>query len=160
VSLHKLAEAWVDMVPHTATLTALARDARSIVEFGVRGGVSTWALLDGLPPDGLMTSVDIDPRCPIPDRVADDPRWRFLVGDDLMVNVPPADLVLIDTSHEYHHTIAELDLAQRIGATVIALHDYTTPDVQDAAHGFARRDPRWVLRVEPSEWGLAVLRCQ
>lgn len=149
---------WVDMVPHVATLSALAAEARTIVEFGVRGAVSTWALLDGLPSDGRMTSVDIDPDCRIPERVANDARWRFICNDDRTAALSPADLVFIDTSHEYHHTIAELEIAGGLGATVIALHDYNLADVQDAVHGFQRRDPRWSLIVEQSQWALAVLR--
>lgn len=157
------ARSWGDMVPHVATLTALASEARTIVEFGVRGGVSTWALLDGLHPDGSLTSVDIDPDCldRVPARVSGDPRWVFIIADSTapINDLPPhADLVFIDTSHEYHATIHELDIARRLNAAVIALHDYNLPDVSDAVHGFLRRQPHYTLTVEPSEWGLAVLR--
>lgn len=149
------------MEPHTATLTALAADAQTIVEFGVRGGVSTWALLDGLPADGTMTSVDIDQEVlsKIPDRVRDDPRWRLLIADDRATDVQlpdHADLVFIDTSHEYHHTVLELVIAHRLGAQVIALHDYALRDVADAVHGFVRLTG-WRLTVEESQWGLAVI---
>lgn len=148
---------WADMVPHLETLTSQASHATSVVELGVRGGVSTWALLDGLPADGRLVSVDIDHGCLVPPRVRDDPRWTFIVGDDHAVNLPAADLVFIDTSHEYHHTRDELALAERLGAKVIILHDYMLPDVADAVDGFVRRSDWW-LAVEHSDWGLAVLR--
>lgn len=151
---------YVDMVPHLATLTRLASEARSVVELGTRGGVSTWALLDGLPADGTLTSIDIDAtaRDLVPRRVLLDPRWSFIAGDDLDVRMPLADLVFIDTSHEFAHTRAELAEAALAGASVIALHDYTScPPVALAvdlfidAHG-------WDLELEPSAWGLAILR--
>src|SRR5688500_20262545 len=72
----------VDMAPHYQTLIRLARDCHTIIEWGVRGGVSTWAFLDGLPADGVLVSVDIV-DCVVPRRVSEDPRWTFLVGDDL-----------------------------------------------------------------------------
>src|SRR5258708_6444815 len=99
-------QAWadenVDMAPHYQTLIRYARECTIIVEFGVRGGVSTWALLDGLPEGGLLYSVDVI-DCIVPIRVSTDLRWRFLVGDDLDPAIQrrlpdSADLVFIDTS--------------------------------------------------------------
>ncbi len=158
--LAEWARRYVDMVPHVSTLTRLAGDARSVVECGVRGGVSTWAILDGLPPDGRLLSIDIDPDVPemVPPRVRDDPRWTLLTADDRKVEWPVADLVFIDTSHEHQHTADELLAAWRAGARTIALHDYMLPAVEDAVCVFVRRCG-WSLEVEPSEWGLAVLRC-
>jgi cephalosporin hydroxylase len=146
----------VDMVPHLGTLARLARDARTVVEFGVRTGVSTWALLEGLPPDGRMVSVDIV-EVEVPPEVREDPRWSFVQGDDREASLPAAQLVLIDTSHEYHHTLGELRIAQGLGAERIALHDWNLPDVEDAALRFMREAPYRLWLLEPSEWGLAVL---
>lgn len=158
MNLNEYAAQWVDMVPHTATLTALARDAQTIVEWGVRGGVSTWALLDGLPSDGRMVSVDIDGTVPVPDRVSGDPRWTLLIGDDRTVDVPVADLVVIDTSHEYDHTLAELHKAAQLGAKRIALHDpIMFPDVDHAIAQFLPESAYRLERFEVSAWGLAVL---
>ena len=82
VSLDAWAYEQVDMFPHYSTLTRYARECETIVEFGVRGGVSTWALLDGLPAGGYLYSVDIA-DCVVPPRVTSDPRWTFVIGDDL-----------------------------------------------------------------------------
>ena len=153
-TLAEHAEAWRDMVPHLGHLRALAAEAHSIVELGVRAGVSTWALLDGLPPDGTMTSVDVL-RNPLPERVTSDPRWTFVEGDDLTVDLPPADLVFIDTTHGYRRTYAELDLARDLGARVIALHDWATDGVRLAVLRWMTRE--WDLAIHESEWGLAVL---
>jgi predicted O-methyltransferase YrrM len=148
------------MVPHLATLTRLAGDARSVVECGVRGGVSTWAILDGLPPGGRLLSIDVDPKVPelVPSRVRDDPRWTLLTADDRKVDWPAADLVFIDTSHRHAHTMEELARAVETGARTIVLHDYALAPVARAAHAFIRSHG-WSLTVEPSQWDLAVLRC-
>lgn len=147
----------VDMAPHVETLRALASECRTIVEFGVRTGVSTWALLDGLPENGRLVSVDIEDVTP-PERVTADPRWTLIVADDrTLTDLPQADLVLIDTSHEYHHTLAELTLAASLRARLIVLHDWNLPDVQDAVRGFMLRSGYGLHLIEPSEWGLAVL---
>lgn len=164
LSLDYHASAWVDMHPHIGTLAGLAADARSVLELGVRGAVSSWAILDGLPGDGHLVSVDaidVVEEGLVPRRVREDPRWRFVIGDTLDPLLPlpdSVDLVFIDAGHEYHETIGELELAERLGATVIALHDYQVPDVADAIHGFKRRRYPWHLTVEPSTWGFAVLR--
>jgi hypothetical protein len=156
MTLAEHAARYVDMVPHLATLTRLARDAQTVVEFGVRTGVSTWALLEGLPPDGRLMSVDIE-EVTVPPEVSGDPRWTFVLGDDREVNAPSAQLVVIDTSHEYHHTLHELHIAASLGAERIALHDWNLPDVEDAALRFMREARYRLWLLEPSQWGLAVL---
>ena len=130
----------VDMAPHIATLTRLAQGCRTIVELGVRGGVSTWALLDGLPADGRLWSVDII-DCVVPPRVSGDGRWTFIVGDDMDPSVQAqlpqrADLVFIDTSHEYEHTVAELAWALTLAPTWIVMHDYVMEPVLQAGTQF------------------------
>jgi hypothetical protein len=175
------------MEPHTAQLTALAERATLIIEFGVRGAVSTWALLDGLPADGRLIGVDIIPdrdwydrnqpewtgyATPIPPRVRRDPRFSFVHGNSIDVDLPEhADLIVIDSSHDYHQTVAELARAAKLTPAVIALHDYLyseTPDVRRAVDEFvadrAIADGAYVGSayrldvVHPSKWGLAVLR--
>jgi predicted O-methyltransferase YrrM len=160
-----------DMVPHLATLTTVAARHHHVVEFGVRTGASTWALLDGLPADGTLISVEILPDGTgefgadfnelVPERVRDDPRWRFIAGDDMdpatQAQLGTATLVFIDTTHEYHHTLRELELAARIGAETILLHDFNLDDVADAVHGFCRRTEFSIALLEPSYWGLVGL---
>jgi cephalosporin hydroxylase len=160
-NLHAFATEWVDCAPHYPTLIALARDAKTVVEFGVRGGVSTWALLDGLPDDGHLWSVDII-DCVVPPRVSEDPRWTFLVGDDLdpaVQNRLPddADLIFIDTSHTYEQTKAELDYALTFAPDKIALHDYELPEVSQAVDEFCVAQGWHVAARERSQWGFVVL---
>lgn len=159
-NLNDWAEINVDMAPHHPTLTRLAREAKVIVEWGVRGGVSTWALLDGLPTDGILYSVDIN-HCVVPPRVSEDPRWIFLIGDDLdpviQAQLPEhADLVFIDTSHTYDQTVGELAYALTLTPTRIVMHDYVMPPVGQAANEFCAAN-HWRVVANEMPWGLATL---
>lgn len=159
-NLHAYATEWVDCAPHYPTLISLARQAKVVVELGVRGGVSTWALLDGLPDDGHLYSVDII-DCVVPPRVSGDPRWTFIVGDDLDAKVQrklpdEADLVFIDTSHTYEQTVAELAYFHK-RTDKIALHDYALDDVKNAVDEFCVSEGWRITVNERSQWGFVVV---
>lgn len=176
ITLQEYAAAWIDMEPHIDQLTILARDAKVIVEFGIRGGVSSWALLDGLANDGHLYGVDIIPdrqwynenfpewrgySTPIPPRVRLDPRFIFIVGNSVKVSLPEhADLVMIDSSHEYWQTVLEINRAAELTPSVIALHDYLyseTTSVARAVDEFVVDGSYRLDTVFPSKWGLAIL---
>ena len=166
ITLEEYARAWIDMAPHIGELTEYARGKSTIVEFGLRGAVSTWAMLDGMPGDGRLVGVDIDPDVPLPPRVRDDPRFELVVGDSLTVKLPErADLVMIDASHEFAPTVGELVRAASLHPKVILCHDYLyrqAPQVCRAidgyvAPGYLRDEPYRLETIHPSEWGLAVL---
>lgn len=157
-------QAWadlnVDMAPHYRTLIRLATAAKTIIEWGVRGGVSTWALLEGLPPDGRLFSVDIIP-CIVPPRVSEDPRWTFIVGDDLSPEVglqlpEQADLVFIDTEHTYEQASAELLLAEQFLPKRIVLHDVNQPQMRRAVDDFCTAH-NWLVVAYEDPFGLATL---
>lgn len=98
----------VDHLPYFVEL-CVERDAKQVIELGVRSGNSTIAWLYGLEQTGgELWSVDIDPAPPIE---AD--RWFFIRASDLDVagSLPDdVDIVFIDTLHYYEHTLAELEL--------------------------------------------------
>ena len=159
--LHQWAADQVDMAPHIATLTRLARKCQTIVEFGVRGAVSTWALLDGLSETGQLYSVEINGNHQMPPRVTGDPRWTLIIGDDtdpaVQRQLPDhADLVFIDTSHEYEHTCVELAFAQTLSPARIVLHDYVMADVLRAGTEFCEREG-WRVVANEMPYGLATL---
>lgn len=150
----------VDMSPHIWTLLSHAQKAKVVIEFGVRGGVSTWAILDGLPEDGKLYSVDILP-CIVPPRVSSDPRWTFLVGDDLdpaiQAQLPDhADMVFIDTDHTYEQTAKELVYTLSLTPDRIVMHDYVMEPVARAADEFCARE-RWRVVDNELPFGLATL---
>ena len=161
-----------DIYQHLPTFYDLvvSTDAQHVVELGTRTGVSTVAWLHGLDQTGgRLTSVDIDPQ---PD-IAPHPRWEFIQGDDcdpdIIARIEPADIVFIDTSHLYEHTLEELNIYQWVCRTggAIVCHDteLERPEgapahprfpVKKAVAEFCERmGYRWVNH--PNCFGLAVI---
>lgn len=117
-------------VPRLARIVR-ERNAQHVVELGTRGGVSTVAFLWGLShTGGALTSCDLDER---PDLGGDMPRWAFIRGNDLSLDVlnrmAPADVVFIDTSHLYHQTLEELAAYRKVlrPGGIFLLHDTELP---------------------------------
>lgn len=100
-----------DIVNHLPRFVALVDelDATTVIELGTRSGVSTVAWLYALEGRGQLVSVDLDPA---PD-IGDHDHWTFIQGDDtdpgVVARLGPADIVFIDTSHLYDHTLTELE---------------------------------------------------
>ena len=130
-----------------------------IIELGIRSGNSTSAFLAGLERGhaflsadeavstrlGGLWSVDIAPPA-VPGEWADCPFWHFLIANDVTeqaVSFCPddAEILFIDTSHYYEHTLAELRLyvpKVRPGGVVL-LHDTDPaewPDVSRALRDY------------------------
>jgi hypothetical protein len=167
ITLREYADAWLDMAPHIEQLQDYAKGCETIVEFGVRGAVSTWAMLEAMDPAGKLYGVDIDPDPPLPPKVCDDPRFRLIVGEAATAKLPVkrADIVMIDASHEFAPTVAELVRAASLEPLFILCHDYyyrETPQVKLAVDGYSmpgylRDVPYHLAHVHRSNWGLAVL---
>jgi predicted O-methyltransferase YrrM len=107
--------AWSDIQGHLGFLhdRAAAIPQARVLELGVRSGTSTAALLWAVErAGGHLWSVDLEqPR--VPSWWALVGRWTLTVGDDLDPGVLAAqpdevDLLLLDTSHDHDHTLAEL----------------------------------------------------
>lgn len=125
-------QVWSDIVDHLPTLhdTVLGYPNATVLELGVRSGTSTAAFLAAVEHvDGHLWSVDIvQPQ--VPAWWAGTGRWTLTVGNDIdpdMAASQPAqvDVLFIDTSHHYDHTLAELRLyVPRVkpGGTVL-MHD-------------------------------------
>lgn len=128
--LRKYEDAESDIQGHLARLHALVVEvgAQTVVELGVRTGRSTVALLAGVErTGGRVWSCDLNAPG-IPAEVVDHPQWTFVRGDDVTVvdQAPrPIDVLFIDTSHEYEHTLAELNAYAPLvrSGGVVVLHD-------------------------------------
>jgi len=111
------------------------RSSDAIVELGVRGGVSTIAWLAGLQiTGGRLWAIDLNEA---PPHVAHAPQCTFVKGDSTSLDVvervsdevtslySSADIVFIDTNHDYDLTLRELRLwSPLVGhGGVIVLHD-------------------------------------
>lgn len=123
-----------DINEHMPTLYRLAKDCTSIAEFGVRGIVSTWALLAGLADsasDGKKTMVCVD-IVDVPDilfvrEVARQVHvdLTFVQGDSATIDLPSdrVDLLFIDTWHVYGHLKRELEKHHASVGKYIVMHD-------------------------------------
>jgi cephalosporin hydroxylase len=97
---------------------------RTVIELGVRSGNSTAAFLAA---GAEVWSADTqEPQ--VPGEWRGNPRWHFLLGDDLspeiLAGLPAkADIVFIDTAHTYGHTLAELRAYAPRARLLVLLHD-------------------------------------
>ena len=164
-------QVWSDVVEHLPVLhdTVVDSGAQTVVELGVRTGNSTVALLAGVvETGGYLWSVDIrlmpqEQYTPL--KRAAGHAWSFIIGDDLAVAdqvgdiiecptfdgsstfVPAGiDVLFIDSSHHYDHTLAELRLYGP-RATTILLHD-TELEHPDGAP----LEPAYPVKTAVEEW--------
>jgi cephalosporin hydroxylase len=145
-----------DIGAHLPYLHQRAKSAQVILELGVRNGCSTAAFLAGLDDsDGLLWSVDVlQPGPPASDW--DDPRWSFIEGDDMdpfIIRETPSDvdLLFIDTSHRYQHTLDELVVyGPRVKCGgVILLHD---TELEVAPGSVQDEDRNYPVRRAVEDW--------
>lgn len=145
-----------DISDHLRTLFAesLSASPRLIVELGVRSGESTFALERvARPSNAHLVSVDVD-DC---SKASSYDRWHFVRSDDLAFAraftewckergiEPRIDVLFIDTSHEYHHTVLEIEawfplLAAR---AKVFFHDSNPRKLMTRRDGTQERCP-WV----------------
>ena len=127
---------WSDIQEYLPFLYDLARSRQGcrVLELGARRGNSTLAFLAGCAEaGGHVWSCDVDDVRLFPDGIgpfAASPRWTFVHGDDMDPTVQsllPArcDVLFLDTSHHYRHTLAELRVyVPRVAPGGVALfHD-------------------------------------
>lgn len=176
---HRRLAEWSDIQDHMPFLheTVLGYAEPVVIELGVRSGNSTSALLSACElRGGLLWSCDI--------RYPDVPRewkasgcWRFAGGRSVSPSVlalmpAAADVVLIDSSHEFDDTLAELEAyvpRVRPGGVVL-LHDtqFLPPStslpepggpVTEAIHAYCVKTGRtWRNRRSEKGWyGLGMI---
>lgn len=140
----------------------LETNAQQIIELGVRTGVSTCAWLAGLEKTGgKLWSCDIDKHS-APPQIIGHPQWIFVRGDDLKVDSPTeCDILFIDTSHEYEHTVAELARYAPYVNTggCIVMHDTSPlwPECRQATDEWiAANEPAKVFRHD-NDHGLTIM---
>lgn len=103
---------WTDIQRHLPYLyqAACRYPAVRVLELGVRDGQSTRAFLAAAEKTGgHVWSCDIsEPQ--VPAGWAGSGLWTFTRGDDRrLAHDRPVDVLFVDTSHEYQHTLHELD---------------------------------------------------
>ena len=163
-----------DIYEHLPKFVQMVKDGQvtKVIELGTRTGVSTIAWLYALEQTGgHLWSVDIDTK----PAIGDYPHWTFIQGDDesdvVLSQLPDqVDIVFLDTSHHYEHTLRELRLyrSQVRPGGLIVCHD-TQLDYPEGAPPSDPRFPvkraieqfiretgfRWVNH--PECWGLGII---
>jgi cephalosporin hydroxylase len=162
-----------DIQNHLPRFVALVTilDAKHVIELGSRSGVSTVAWLYGLAgTGGRLTSVDLD-EAP---NIGQHDHWTHIQGSDLDPDIidqlDMADIVFIDTSHLYEHTVQELNIYRHLvrSGGVLVLHDTMLPTpegapprplypVRVAIEEFVAENG-YVWHNYPDSWGLAVIK--
>lgn len=127
-----------DISEHLSNLysVCLARMPETVLELGTRGGESTRVLVEYCERFGSQGfSIDLDSQ---PDWLTAR-KWTHFSGDDIQIGKTivkdkkwpngaefvPLDLIFLDSSHEYRHTLEELALYWPLIAKngVLVLHD-------------------------------------
>lgn len=125
-----------DINEHLPTLCDLAGQCTHITELGVRGVISSWAFVRGLPKDSTLFMNDITP-CDILEikdiaKSEKNINVEFVQGNDLNIELPKeTDMTFIDTWHVYGHLKRELARYAPITKKFLVMHDTTV----DAEHG-------------------------
>ena len=171
---------WSDIQEYLPFLHETARSYPQVrvLELGSRRANSTLAFLSAaLMVKGSVVSVDLDPVADFSEgmrRWRDCPWWTFIQGDDMDPAVQsqlPArcDVLFIDTSHEYEHTLAELRtyMPRVVPGGVALFHDTAALGVWDKGStvpSVARALDAWCEETGmtwenlPGVYGLGVVR--
>ena len=118
-----------DIQEHLETLRGLAQSCTHVTEFGVRGGVSTTALIAAGPQK--LRSYDIRRDPAVAARLAHlaagaGVDFAFFEEDVTKARIEPTDLLFIDTWHTYDQLRLELERhASQVRKTIV-LHDTVT----------------------------------
>lgn len=158
-----------DINEHCDTLRELAAHCETVTEFGCRYGVSTVAMLAGLPK--RLRSYDINRTGEVNHLTrlaAESPtKFEFVTGSSLTVDIEPTDMLFIDTLHNAKQLGAELarhaDKVQRW----IVLHDTEIyghngddggPGLLVALEAFLKANPEWFIwQHYRNNYGLTVV---
>lgn len=130
-------EGQCDIAGHLETMYELVvgLNAQWVIELGVRSGVSTTAWLAGLEvTGGSLITVDLHDAPPLEHGEVP---WRHFKGNDLALEtagpiidliVPDLepcrpDIVFVDSSHCYQHTLGEIATYGSMNPRVMVFHD-------------------------------------
>lgn len=163
-----------DIHQHLVTLHGLVTSlkARTVIELGVNTGESTVAFLEAVAvTDGILTSVDqqdLPQTRPMLEAYGLTARWQFHKMDDIKfaLEVWPkgklADLIFVDTSHQYAHTKREIDTYEPIlrPGGIMVFHDTVScyDGVQKPINEFRKTRKDWSYENKTNCNGLWILR--
>jgi len=159
-----------DIYRHLPKLRELSADSDHVTEMGVRGGVSTIALLMGNPKK--LVSYDINPAPQFLFDLQHDTEFQFHQQNVLEIEIEPTDFLFIDTLHNYNQISKELKYHGSKVRKWIAFHDthlfryngesYDGKEekgIYPAIEEFLQQYPEWKIEYETDENnGLTVIK--
>jgi len=139
----------------------LMNNLRTILDLGTNYGfITRWLVIGAFQNNGLVTSVDIHDRNlkSYFKYYEIDNHFKFIKADDRTLKwTKKVDLLFIDTSHKYEHTLFELNKYAKF-AKMVFLHDILLEkDVRKAAREFAEKN-NYNLYIWKTPLGLGQLR--
>jgi len=161
-----------DIHQHLVTLHDLVTSIRAqlVLELGVNTGESTIALLEAVhATGGMLISVDqqdLPQTRPMLERYGLTGKWQFHLSDDVTFGLAwpkdkKADLIFVDTSHQYEHTKKEIEIYEPIlrPGGIMVFHDTVTfyDGVQKPINEFLKTH-KWPYENKPNCNGLGILR--
>jgi len=116
-----------DINQHLETIKKYASECEHVTEMGVRGIVSTWALLAAKPKKIVCYDVS-NLNVSEPKKTAEENgiEFIFINADVLTVSIEKTDLLFIDTLHRYLQLKKELETHASNVNKYIIMHDTTT----------------------------------
>jgi predicted O-methyltransferase YrrM len=124
-----------DINEHLPTLFELAKKCKTIIEFGVRDVVSSFAFAAASPEKltciDIKKSSNVDPFLSLCKQ--DGVNVEFKEISSLEVEVDEVDLIFIDTLHDYHQLRQELERHGNKAKKYLAFHDTITYGNQNEA---------------------------
>jgi hypothetical protein len=159
-----------DINQHLPTLYRYASCCSHVTEFGTRTGVSTLALLRGLPERLIAYDWERQPEVDQLEQLArlQNVDFSFRQEDTRSALPEPTDLLFIDTLHTRGQLEAELKSAGDRVSRYLIFHDTETfgeegedggAGIWPAISAFVRRHRSWsLLEHRPANHGLTVLK--
>jgi predicted O-methyltransferase YrrM len=152
-----------DMSSRMDFIQLMFKGIKTITELGTFQGCSTSAWLK-LEPKKLLT-VDIE-------RYLDEEifkqaakeinvDFKYVIQDDLTINLDPCELLFIDTSHVEEHTYLELQRHADKATQYIVFHDIVEPRfcTMPGIRRWWKNNPQWIERYKDlNECGFLVLQ--
>lgn len=114
-----------DINEHLAVLKEYGEKVDHITEMGVRGIVSTYALLASRPKKMISYDIIYVDTSHI-HSLAPATEYSFIVGDTRKISIEQTDLLFIDTLHNYEQLKHELTLHAPKTSKFIIMHDTET----------------------------------
>lgn len=154
-----------DINRHVPVLRKLALECDSVVELGVRTGVSTRAFL---PLNVKLRSYDIEADARVNElflmanSLGRD--MQYIMGDSLKIDIEPTDLMFVDTVHSYDQVSAELARHASKVRKYIAFHDTFVfglgrENILSAVIEFMMKNPEWEFyHYDTQNNGLTVIK--